>query len=182
MAIGVAMMCSGFAAKAQAQKIGFANVDYVYVQMPESKQIEAELQSLQAQLKKSIDDKAAEFRKKLEDYNANINNMLPAVRANTERELQQLQQNLQKLQEDAQSTIAEKQEQLMEPVYAKVGKAIEDVAKENGFSLILTGQVGGGIDIVLYGDEKLDASDLILKKMGVTPKPSASNSTPAPKN
>lgn len=161
------------------QKIGFANVDYIFGEMPESKQIETDLQSVQNQLKKEIDAKAAEFRKKLEDYNANINTMLPAVRSNTERELQQLQQNLQKLQEDAQTTIQQKQEDLMAPVYNKVGKAIEDVAKENGFSLILTGQVGGGIDVVLYGDEKLDISNLVLKKMGVTPKPKTE--TPQPK-
>ena len=159
------------------QKIGFANVDYIFNEMPESKQIESDLQATQTQLQKELETKTNEFRKKLDDYNANVNSMLPAVRANTERELQQLQENLQKLQEDARSTIAQKQEELMAPVYAKVGKAIEDVAKENGFSLILTSQVGGGIDIVLYGDEKVDASDLVLKKMGVTPKPK-----PAPKN
>jgi outer membrane protein len=138
--------------------------------MPEAKQIETELQSTQNQLKKEIDNKAAEFKKKLDDYTANLNNMLPAVRSNTERELQQLQANLQKLQEDAQATIQQKQAVLMEPVYAKVNKAIQEVAKENGFSLILSGQLGG-LDVVLYGDDSLDTSDLVLKKMGVTPKP-----------
>lgn len=163
-------LVSGFTAHGQAQKIGFANVDYIFAEMPESKQIESNLQATQTQLQKEIEVKANEFRQKLDDYNKNAQNMLPAVRNNTERELQQLQQNLQQLKEDAQITIAQKQEELMAPVYTKVGKAIEDVAKENGFSLILTSQVGGGIDIILFGDEKLDASDLVLKKMGVTPK------------
>jgi outer membrane protein len=60
----------------------------------------------------------------------------------------------------------------MDPVYQKVGKAIEDVAKENGFSLILNNQISG-LDVILYGDEKLDVSDLVLKKLGVTPKPAS---------
>ena len=166
-------LASTFAVQAQSPlKIGFADVDYIFSEMPEAKQIETELQSTQNQLKKEIDTKAAEFKKKLDDYTANLNTMLPAVRANTERELQQLQQNLQKLQEDAQTTIQQKQTSLMEPVYRKVGKAIEDVAKENGFSLILSNQIGG-LDVVLYGDEKLDTSELVLKKLGVTPKPQA---------
>jgi len=151
-------------------KIGFADVDYIFSEMPEQKQIETELQSTQNQLKKEIDNKAAEFKKKLDDYTANLNTMLPAVRANTERELQQLQANLQKLQEDAQATIQQKQAALMEPVYGKVGKAIDDVPKENGFNLIISNQLGG-IDVVLYGDEKLDVSEMVLKKMGITPKP-----------
>lgn len=153
-----------------SSKIGFADVDYIFSQMPEAKQIDAELKSTQAQLKNQIDAKTQEFQKKLADYQQNLNTMLDAVRQNTERELQQLQENLQRLQQDAQTTIQNKQTQLMEPVYKKVGKAIEEVAKENGYTFVLNQQIGG-LDVILYGDEKSDVSDLVLKKLGVTPKP-----------
>jgi outer membrane protein len=163
-------------AQTASTKIGYADVDYIFSQLPESKAIEAELKSTQAQLKNQIDAKYAEFQKKLADYNANLNTMLDAVRTNTERELQQMQQNIEKLQADAQTTIQTKQTQLMEPVYKKVGKGIEDVAKENGFSFILNQQIGG-LDVILYGDEKMDISDLVLKKLGVTPKPATTPQT-----
>jgi outer membrane protein len=153
-----------------SSKIGFADVDYIFGQMPEAKRIETELQSTQTQLKNQIDGKVQEFQKKLADYQANLNTMLDAVRQNTERELQQLQENLQKLQQDAQTTIENKRNQLMQPVYKQVGKAIEDVAKENGYTFILNQQIGG-LDVILYGDEQNDVSDLVLKKLGVTPKP-----------
>jgi outer membrane protein len=157
-------------AQTASTKIGYADVDYIFSQMPEAKQIDTELKSLQAQLKNQIETKAAEFQKKLADYQQNLNTMLEAVRANTERELQQLQQNLQKLQEDAQTTIQNKQNQLMDPVYKKVGKAIEETSKEQGFNIVLSQQIGG-LDVVLYADEASDISDLVLKKMGITPKP-----------
>ena len=163
-------------AQTASTKIGYADVDYIFSQIPESKAIEAELKSTQAQLKNQIDAKYAEFQKKLADYNANLNTMLDAVRQNTERELQQMQQNIEKLQADAQTTIQTKQTQLMDPVYKKVGKGIEDVAKENGFSFILNQQIGG-LDVILYGDEKMDISDLVLKKLGVTPKPATTPQT-----
>ena len=153
-----------------SSKIGFADVDYIFSQMPEAKQIDTELKSTQTQLKNQIDSKSQEFQKKLADYQANLGTMLDAVRQNTERELTQLQENLQKLQQDAQVTIQNKQAQLMEPVYKKVGKAIEDVAKENGYTFVLNQQIGG-LDVILYGDENNDVSDLVLKKLGVTPKP-----------
>lgn len=162
-----------------ASKIGYADVDYIFSQMPESKQIDAELKSLQTQLKNQIDAKVQEFQKKYQDYTQNLNTMLDAVRANTERELQQLQQNIEKLQQDSQTTIQNKQNQLMDPVYKKVGKAIEDTAKENGFTLVLSQQIGG-LDVVLYGDDNADISDLVLKKMGVTPV-AVAPATPAPK-
>src|SRR6476620_9775851 len=94
-------------------KVGYADVDYIFTQMPEAKQIDAELKSTQTMLKNQIEAKAQDFQKKLADYNANLNTMLDAVRQNTERELQQMQQNLEKLQQDAQTTIQSKSTQLM---------------------------------------------------------------------
>lgn len=157
------------AASAQT-KVGYADVDYIFSQMPEFKQIDSELQTLQGMLKKNLEAKGAEFQRKVAEYQQNAATMLDAVRTNTERELQQLQANLEKLQQDAQAEVQKKQNALMEPVYAKVGKAIEDVAKENGYSFILNQQIGG-LDVILYGDQNMDVSDLVLKKMGVTPAP-----------
>jgi outer membrane protein len=175
----VVIVAATFATQAQTtSKIGFADVDYIFSQMPDSKRIDTELQSTQNQLKAQIDGKAQEFQKKLADYQQNAGTMLDAVRANTERELQQLQQNLEKLQQDAQTTIQNKQTQLMSPVQERVGKAIEEVAKENGFTLVLSSQLGG-LDVVLYGDDQSNVSDLVLKKLGVTPKPAANANTPA---
>lgn len=163
-------------AQTQTPKIGYADVDYIIEKMPEFKQVESELKTVQTQLKNQIDGKYAEFQKKYQDYQANLNTMLEAVRLNTERELQQLQQNIEKLQQDAQTTIQNKQVQLFKPIYDKVGKAIEDVSKEQGFTMILSGQVNG-MDVVLYADDNANVSDLVLKKLGVTVPPAT---TPAP--
>jgi outer membrane protein len=170
-----------FAAQSQtapATKIGFADVGYIFTQMPDAKQVETELKSTQTMLQNQITSKQQEFQRKVKEYNDNLPNMLDAVRANTERELGQLQENLQKLQQDAQTTIQNKEGQLMDPVYKKISKAIEEVAKENQFTYVLTSQIGG-LDVILYADDKMDVSDLVLKKMGVTPKPATT--TPAPK-
>jgi len=179
MVLGLGIVTSY--AQTTTPKIGYADVDYIYNQLPEAKQIDADLKSLQAQLKNQIDGKYQEFQKKLADYQANINTMLEPVRVNTERELQQLQQNIEKLQQDAQTTLQNKSVQLMDPVHKKMGQAIEDTAKENGFTFVLNQQIQG-LDVILYADEKMDISDLVLKKMGVTPKPvTPAPATPQPK-
>jgi outer membrane protein len=171
LAFGLATVVSN--AQTAPLKIGFADAEYIISQMPEMKQIDNQLQTLQGQLKKQYDGKVAEFQKKLKEYQDPANASMPdAVRQNSERELQQLQQNIQKLEQDSQADLQKKSASLLEPVYAKVGKAIEDVAKENAFSLILSQQISS-LDVILYGDEKLDVSDLVLKKMGVTPTPPA---------
>lgn len=161
-------------------KVGYADVEYIFSQMPEAKTIDAELQTLRAQLKKQYDNKMAEFKKKLDEYNANAETVPLAVKQNSERELQQMQQNIQKFEEESQAELQKRNATLLGPVQEKVGKAIEDVAKENSFSLIMNNQISG-LDVILYGDEKLDVSDLVLKKMGITPPPAqpapAANST-----
>jgi outer membrane protein len=98
-----------------------------------------------------------------------------AIRADKERELQGMQESIQKFQQDAQTSLQNKQGALMDPVIKKVGKAIEDTAKENGYAFILNPQTMGGEDVLLYSDEKYDISKLVLKKLGITPKPEVAN-------
>lgn len=151
-------------------KIGYADVEYIFSQMPEAKTIETELTTLRTQLKKQYDNKVAEFQKKLKEYQEYGPTVAEAVRQNSERELQQLQANIQKFEEDSQAELQKRNNTLLGPLQEKIGKAIEDVAKENSYSLILSNQISM-MDVILYGDEKLDVSDLVLKKLGVTPKP-----------
>ncbi len=159
-------------------KVGSADVGYIFNQMPEAKQMESDLKSLQTQLKTQIDTKYQDFQKKLADYNANLNTMIDAVRTNTERELaanaSKILKSFNRMHKLPWQT---KQNQLMVPIYKKVGDAIAAVAKENGYTFILSQQIGNA-DVILYSDDKMDVSDLVLKKLGITPKPATT--TPAP--
>ncbi len=167
--IASAILFFAGAANAQtATKIGYADVDYILSQMPESKQVESELQAHNTQLQNQLQAKYQEYQQKLQAYQQGAANMVDAVRTEKETELAQLEQRIQKFQQDAQTSMQKKTGTLMEPLYAKIGSNIEAVAKENGYSHILNGQVGG-IDVVLYADEKFDVSDVVLKKMGITP-------------
>jgi outer membrane protein len=168
----VALLSFGGLVNAQtAMKIGYADVDYILSQMPEAKQVESELQAHNTQLQNQLQAKYQEYQQKLQVYQQGSATMVDAVKAEKETELQQLEQRIQKFQQDAQTSMQKKSTTLMEPLYTKVGNNIEAVAKENGYTHILNGQVGG-IDVVLYADERYDISDVVLKKMGVTPQDS----------
>ena len=151
------------------QKIGYADWEYIFSQLPEFKQIDAELKTHGTQLQNQLKAKSQEFETKLKAYQSLPATTSEVIRADKERELQSLQESAQKFQQDAEASLAKKQNDLMQPVYTKVGKAIEDVAKENGYTFIFNPQLGAGTDILLYSDEKYDISDLVLKKLGVTP-------------
>lgn len=165
----LALTLASFAAQAQtAMKIGYADVDYIMDQMPETKQVEAELKAHNTQLQNQLQAKYQEYQQKLQAYQQGAANMVDAIRQEKETELAQLEQRIQKFQQDAQGSLQKKSADLMQPLYEKIGSTIETVAKENGYAYILSGRVGG-LDVVLYADPKNDVSDLVLKKMGITP-------------
>jgi outer membrane protein len=171
----ILLSCFAFAAQAQTQKIGYADTEYIFSQMPEMKQLENDLKTHGSQLENQLKAKVQEYQAKLAAYN-NLPATTPdPIKKDKETELAQLQENIQKFQQDAQASIQKKQTDLMEPLYAKVHKNIEDVAKENGYSFIINSQLGAGADVLLYNDENFDISKLVLKKMGITP----STGTPA---
>lgn len=150
------------------QKIGYADGDYIFSQMPEFKQIEAELKTYRTQLEAQMESKQKDFQAKYEAFTKLPATTPDAIRADKQRELEALNESLQKFSQDAQTSLQTKQSSLMEPVFAKVGTAIEAVAKENGFSFIINAQLLQGGDILLFSDEKYDVSTLVLKKLGVT--------------
>jgi hypothetical protein len=53
-------------------------------------------------------------------------------------------------------------------------------ALENAYTFIINPQSAGGGDILLYSDETYNISNLVLKKLGVTPAPAATNTTVPP--
>ena len=154
---------------ATAQKIGYADWEYIFSQMPEYKQIDNDLKAHGAQLENQLKAKYQEYETKLKTYQGMPATTPEAIRADKERELQGLQESIQKFQQDAQTSLQKKQSDLMEPVFSKVGKAIEEVAKIEGYSFIINPQLIGGGDVLLYNDEKYNISTLVLKKLGITP-------------
>ena len=152
-----------------APKLGYADTEYIMSQLPEAKKVESDLQAHYAQLESQLKAKAAEFKKKMDDYTKNGASWVDAVRADKERELQGLETAFQQFQRDAESSYQKKTGELMAPLYDKVGKAITEVSKENGYSFVLTLTAGGQGQVLLYKDPQYDVSKLVLKKLGVTP-------------
>ncbi len=173
------------AAKAQTdanpqQKIGHADWEYIFSQLPDAKQIENELKTHESQLQNQLKAKYSEYQAKATAFQSLPATTPDAIKKDKETELAQLQESIQKFQQEAQTSLQKKQSELMQPVFAKVGKAIGEVAKENGYAYIISPQVLGGGDIILYTDEKNNISVLVLKKLGITA--TASTATPVKKN
>jgi outer membrane protein len=59
--------------------------------------------------------------------------------------------------------IGTKREEIYKPIIDRVNKAMQDVAKENGFAYVFD----SSSQFVLYADESMDVSKLIKARLGI---------------
>ena len=167
-----AVVLSAFGLTASAQgvvmKMGYTNVEYILSQMPEAKQVDSEFKAYEAQLQNQLQSKGTELQTKLQEYQQGAATMTDLVRADKEAELQSLNQRFEAFQREAQSSLQKKQAELYAPLFEKIGNAVKAVRTENGYDMIFSTGVPG-VDILLDADDKYDVSDLVFKKMGITP-------------
>lgn len=173
MLVLLVLLSAGFLSHAQspqtaAHRVVYANVEYIISQLPDMKEIEADLKSTQTQLRNQIQARSQEVEKQYNDFNTNMNSMADTVRANRQRALEQSMADLERMQQDAQLSLQNKQKLYMAPLYLRVNRVIQEVAEENGYSIVLTETIGN-YDFLLYQAPGMNISDLVLKKLGVTP-------------
>jgi len=149
-------------------KIGYTNVEFVLSQMPEAKQVDAEYKTYESQLQNQLKSKGAEFQQKLKEYQTGGATMTELVRADKEAELQSLQQRFEAFQREAQGSLQKKQSELYAPLFEKISTAIKAVRSENNYDFIFSTGVPG-VDILLDAKEEYDISNMIFKKLGITP-------------
>ncbi len=168
-------------AKAQV-KIGFINADYILSQMPEAKQVEEDLKNTQKQYETLYQGKVKDFQDKLasfEKLNADPKTA-DIIKQDKEKELQNLQTSIQEFQQNSQSSLQKKQAQLLQPLLKKVEENMHAVAAENAYTYVFNYDAGmGTAPILLHYPADANMSDLVLKKMGITPKPAAPAAAPA---
>ncbi|TGE26778.1 OmpH family outer membrane protein [Hymenobacter metallicola] len=170
LALAVAVLTFSTATSALAQaplKIGYTSVEYVLSQMPESRQIESDLKAYSSQLEAQLKSKYADYQTKAEAYQKGASTMTDVVRADKEKELTNLQTSIQEFQRSADQSLQQKQQSLLKPALDKLQKTIDQVADENGYTYVLNSD--GASPVLLHGPKEGDISDLVLKKMGVTP-------------
>ena len=180
LALAAALLTAGTLATSAAQaqaplKIAYTSVQYVLSQMPESKQIESELKTYSGQLEAQLKSKTTDFEAKVKRYQDGSGTMTDIVKADTEKDLSTQQRSIQEFRGNAEQSLQQKQQTLLKPALEKLQKTIDAVADENGFTYVLNSD--GDSPLLLHGPKDGDISDLILKKMGITP--TARNAAPA---
>lgn len=134
----IIVLAAGFiSGSVQAQnKIGYIRVDEMVALMPELKKIDTLLTSYQNDsLPRTYNYLLSQFQR----YDSIVNDTVRSplvVRQDAAKQRAGFLEELQNWQNSAQALIEAKQNSLLQPVYDKVLKAINEVAKEKGYSYV----------------------------------------------
>ena len=147
----------------KSSKFGHVNASEILNLMPERKTALAKLDTSTKELDKQLQEMMNEYRSKEEKYRSESSKLSDLIKADKEAEIQGLATRIQAFQQQAEESIQKRQQELMEPVLVKARKAIEQVAKENGYTYIFDTSTGA----FLYFEESDNILALVKKKLNL---------------
>lgn len=160
----LAFVTFAFAGNAQAQsKFGHVDFARLYGMMPGQDSIKAVYETYAKGLQNQLATMQAELENKFMDYQANQATWSNIIRQTKEKEIQDIQGRMEEFNSQAQQDLMDKENELTAPIIQKARKAVEDVAKENGFTYIFNSTEG----LLLYAAPSDDVMPLVKKKLGI---------------
>lgn len=160
----------------QAQRIAFVNTKYILEQMPDYQSAQQELDRFSTQWQKEIDDRWAQVKRLRDAFNAEAILLTEEMKRSRMEDIEKKERearDLQKKRFGVEGDLFKKRQELIQPIQDRIYQAIKDVA---GTSYVAVFDIGSTGSTVLFASEKYDKSDSVLRKLGIKPGKSGSNS------
>ena len=145
-------------------KLGHMNTGEVMKVMPGIDTIQTNLISFQNQLKTEYEQMMMEYQKKAEIIQNTGATMSPSVLQIKTQELKDMETRITEFAKAAEEDVQDRYAELLQPFQEKLLKAINDVAKDQGYTYILDSTQGGAL---LYSENSDDIAPLVKKKLGI---------------
>lgn len=158
-------------------KIAFVDSEIIIAQLPEAQGVKTQLENLQKQYidtittkENEIKSKADAFKLKYEDAQKQIEagkltadqiKSLESELGLMQEEVQAMDQELAAYKQNIQKSLYDTQVELFKPVKEKITKAIEGIAKELKYNIVLD----KASDALIYGDKEIDITFKVLDKL-----------------
>ena len=152
---------------ATAQKFAVVDTKYILDKMPDYKAAQTKLDQFSELWQREIDVKNTEVEKMYRDFDAEQVMLSDELKKKREDQLFNKEKELRDLQKQRfgyEGDLFKKRQELVKPIQDKVYNAIQKIAQQRGYDLILDKSEG---ITVIFADPKLDRSDDILRDLGV---------------
>ena len=151
----------GFSTTTNAQKIGYISADEIIQLMPEAATVQQQLDQYQQSLYQNAQDKQNAFNESLQKFIKDSSTMSPSLKEVKRGDLQKQQQELAGEQQKIQNDFEQKRQELSAPIQKKLQNAIEEVAKENGYTYVMPREA------LIVMPSTNDIGPLVIKKLGL---------------
>jgi outer membrane protein len=148
-------------------KLGHIDSQKLIMAMPESDSAQKKLQKVEQEFQATLEELQVEFNRKFKTYQDNYTTMTELIRSTKETELNELSERIQNFQTQAQQDFERQRMELFKPIQEKAKQAVDQVAKENGFTYIF--DIGPGVGAIVYASpDTEDILPLVKQKLGLT--------------
>jgi len=160
--LSLTLFCTAISAQ---QKYGHLNTGNLLESMPEVKNADSALVIIQDSLQKKETEMIQAFEKEYMAFVEQANaGELPKITIDKKQaEFQQKENDILAYRREVQNIIIQKRQELLDPILERVQKAVDQVAKEQGFTYIF--DIGSGA--FLYASETEDIEPLVKTILGL---------------
>ncbi|MEE2953771.1 MAG: OmpH family outer membrane protein [Bacteroidota bacterium] len=142
-------------------KIAHVAIDEIIRIMPAVQDFEKNIKSYIDKEQIVIETMVAELQSKTQEYETNWNSYDDPKKQNAEIDLQQMQQRIALYKQNIEQQVEKKKADAWAPIEDNISKAIENVAKEGGYTYIVDSAV------LHYADKNSDVTSLVRKELGL---------------
>ena len=144
-------------------KLGHINSTELMQIMPGRDTAQNTLQAEVAELETTLKAMQSEMEHRYNEYMEKQNGWTDLIKQTKQREIQDMGARIEEFQRNAQTQLQERVQELLKPLIDRAKKAIEDVAKEEGFTYIFDAGTGA----LLYYQDSEDIMPKVKKKLGL---------------
>lgn len=145
-------------------KVGTIDPDYILAKMPELTSVQTALKEYNLDLEKQLKAKLDTYDATLKAANEKIATMSDADKVAKQEELANMENDIAKFRQNGTQLVQLKQNELVQPLYKKIGDALSEIAKAEGYTQVLT--VGNNTNLA-YIDPKFDLTTAVMQKLGI---------------
>jgi outer membrane protein len=163
--IALVVLVFGVITVSAQTKVRIGHIDFgkLIEQLPGQDTVKSSMAKYAQSLQDQYQSMQTELQSKIDDYTKNKETFSALIKQTKEKEIADLQSRMDAFQQSAQQDMSDQETKLSAPFIEKAKKAIQEVAKENGFTYIFNNVEG----LLLYNEGGEDIMLLVKKKLGI---------------
>ncbi|MDY8137770.1 OmpH family outer membrane protein [Aquimarina sp. 2201CG5-10] len=160
----ILLLIASFQVIAQT-KTGTVDSELILSKLPELTKVQEDLKAYNAKLESELKVKIDDYQAKVKDYQEKVASMTEPMKKTKQEEIIALENDIAKFRQNGAQLVQIEQNRLLQPLYQKIGKALEEVAKAEGYAQVFTISNSG----LAYIDPKFDLTKTVMTKLGIKP-------------